>query len=720
MKIRFRKEISRWDEGLPLGSGLLGALVWGKAENFRVSVGRSDLWDKRRSETFSSPSFCYAEYVRLAKAGEAGKAKFDELFDAPYNLPYPTRIPAGALQVTGTAGGSAEAEPEGGEEKGEFVLDTRRAEAEVRSAAGVFRIFLGASEGIGRIRTEGDFRIELLPPPFAGADAEYGEVERHPLTELGYPPCRVFGGEWGQGFEQRISPEERYAVVLVGRKAAGGREYAFGAAKLKEEDGPDGAEKFASELQKALRKSYAEAILPHLAWWKKYFAQSKVTLPRSAADLLAQHELDEYFLACCSRKGCPPMTLQGVWLADDGALPPWKGDYHLDLNLQYSYSSAFLFNHIEQGECYTDFLFSLREAARRHAHDFFGCEGYILPGVMDIDGNPMAGWGQYSLSPGNHPWNCLGPDERWRYTGDPAALEDAYEYLSGSGRALAALLVEDEKGRLVFPVSTSPEFYDDTPRAFLRPNSNYDAAGLLYLFSRLCALSRLVRPEEEEKWRAILEKLAPLSADEKGFMLDGEERYSQSHRHFSHLMAVYPYRLVRYRGEDAAAIDASIARLEEFGTGMWVGFSFAWAAALYAVAGNGEGAEYMLKIFRDCFVSPNGFHLNGDFKRRGVSSFHYRPFTLEANMLFSAALGEMLLQSEEGRIDVFAAIPESWKQKAAFRNLRADGGLLVSAAMEGGKMKSLFVSAPRACEISVKTPEGEQKVSLRPGRNKIL
>lgn len=706
MKLTFYKEISRWDEGLPLGSGLLGALVWGKTEAFRIALGRSDLWDRRRSETFSSPSFCYREYVRLAKEEEAGKALFDSLFDAPYNLPWPTRIPAAALK--------AEAPPS---EKGSFVLDTRRAEAYVRSENFSLRLFLGATEGTGRMRVEGDCKIGLVPPPFAGSEAEYGEVNRHPLTELGYPPCRVFGGEGVQGFEQRISGEERYAAALAWRERKGGREYAFGVARLS--DGEE-AEKFAEGLKEALKTDYESALLPHLAWWKKYYARSAVSLPSADADLKRQHELNEYFLACCSRKGCPPMTLQGVWLADDGALPPWKGDYHLDLNLQYSYSSAFLFNHIEQGECYTDFLLARREAAKRHARSFFGCEGYILPGVMDIDGNPMAGWGQYSLSPGNQPWNCLGLDERYRYTGDSAALSEAYEYLAGSGRALAALLVPDGEGRLVFPVSTSPEFYDDTVRAFLRPDSNYDAAGLLYLFSRLCALSRLVAPAEEAEWRGILDRLAPLSCDETGFMLDAEQPYAQSHRHFSHLMGIYPYRIVGYRGEDAARIDASLANLEKYGTGMWVGFSFAWAAALYAVAGNGEGARYMLKIFRDCFVSPNGFHLNGDFKRRGVSSFHYRPFTLEANMLFSAALGEMLLQSEEGRISVFPALPEAWKKGVSFRRLRAVGGFLVSAAVKDGKMRSLQIDSPSEASVCVETPEGSSVLSLRRGVNRLL
>ena len=41
----FEKEISRWDEGIPLGNGQIGALLWGKPQDLRVSLDRSDIWD---------------------------------------------------------------------------------------------------------------------------------------------------------------------------------------------------------------------------------------------------------------------------------------------------------------------------------------------------------------------------------------------------------------------------------------------------------------------------------------------------------------------------------------------------------------------------------------------------------------------------------------------------------------------------------------------------
>ncbi len=38
---------TRWDEGIPLGNGWLGALIWKKEKKLRISLDRVDLWDDR-------------------------------------------------------------------------------------------------------------------------------------------------------------------------------------------------------------------------------------------------------------------------------------------------------------------------------------------------------------------------------------------------------------------------------------------------------------------------------------------------------------------------------------------------------------------------------------------------------------------------------------------------------------------------------------------------
>lgn len=81
------------------------------------------------------------------------------------------------------------------------------------------------------------------------------------------------------------------------------------------------------------------------------------------------------------------MPLQGVWTADEGTLPPWKGDYHNDLNTELSYTHYLKANHLEEGRCFLDFLWSLFDEGRRFAGEFYGAEGCCLPGTMTMTGN---------------------------------------------------------------------------------------------------------------------------------------------------------------------------------------------------------------------------------------------------------------------------------------------------------------------------------------------
>ena len=93
--LQFDEPIRSWDEAVPLGNGLLGSLLWGEGDSYRMSIDRGDLWDSTPYPGTSAPGFCYAELVRLAKIGETEQIR--KVFDAPYYNVTPTKIPAGKL-----------------------------------------------------------------------------------------------------------------------------------------------------------------------------------------------------------------------------------------------------------------------------------------------------------------------------------------------------------------------------------------------------------------------------------------------------------------------------------------------------------------------------------------------------------------------------------------------------------------------------------------------
>ena len=414
------------------------------------------------------------------------------------------------------------------------------------------------------------------------------------------------------------------------------------------------------------------------------------------------------------------MPLQGVWTADEGTLPPWKGDYHNDLNTELSYTHYLKANHLEEGRCFLDFLWSLFDDGRRFAGEFYGAEGCCLPGTMTIDGKPLGGWPMYSLSPSNQMWLAHAFGEYYRYTGDSKFLrERAYPYMKETGIFIQSLLEETEDGYLVLPVSSSPEIHDDTERSWLTPVSNYDLALMIRLFETLEKLAGELGKTEELQWRHIRQRLPELSVNKnKVLMLSPDESLEESHRHFSNAMAVSPLGIIDYEGEGKEIIDAVIADYERLGTSQWVGYTFAWMAHLYAVQGNGEKAAEYLRIFWENFCSCNGFHLNGDFRKKGYSQFTYRPFTLEGNMFSADALQEMLFQMKDGKIRLFPAVPKTWTEKqVSFYSFRGEKGILCSAEIFEGRKLSWKIYTENSVYIQIQYQErlcGKKR--LEPGQ----
>ena len=176
-------------------------------------------------------------------------------------------------------------------------------------------------------------------------------------------------------------------------------------------------------------------------------------------------------------------------------------------------------------------------------------------------------------------------------------------------------------------------------------------------------------------------------------------------------MSIYPLSLVKWAdGERAqSVIKNSIAQLERIGPSNWNGYSYSWLACLHARAKNGEAAAEALQIVAKAFCSVNSFHVNGDQTKSGYSSRNYRPFTLEGNFGAAAALQEMLLQSYAGFIEIFPAIPASWKD-VSFTTLRAEGAFLVSAKKKNGKVEQIKILSEKGGVVKLKLPFEKYKI----------
>ena len=718
-KYVWQDNILTWDEAVPLGSGQCGCLCWGTPRELRFSLDRTDIWDS--TVLWEKPEdFTYQKLVELADAGEEKAIR--EIFDAPYYYPSPTKLPAGKLLVHFKGG-----------DRMVSTLSLKEACAwlSVREKEELYRIrtWIHALRHVGMVEIyapKDSFSVELKTPGFGVKGTEkafvYSEENRQisqgSLTELKYAPAK-----WGeekkgdyvfQWFTQEITEDFSYGIVTAREDREERTRLAWKIVSSK--DGGEWLLKGQEELSRALDEEEESLFAEHKKWWEEYFGESSVSLPDQ--EMEKQWYTSNYLFAAASRKGCAPMPLQGVWTADDGALPPWKGDYHHDLNTELSYSHYLKANHLEEGECFLDFLWELKSAGKKFAREFYDAPGCCLPGVMTIDGEPLGGWPMYSLSPANQIWIARCFEEYYRYTGNEEFLRNrAYPYLKETGIFIKALLKEQEDGTLLLPVSSSPEIHDDTAKAWLKPVSNYDLALMRYLFKTLEILGNKVGDEEAKEWRKVFDKLPKLAVNEKKvLMISPKESLEESHRHFSNAMAVSPLELIPYEGEGREIIDAVIRDYERLGTSQWVGYTFTWMAHLYGIQGNGEKAAEMLRIFWEYFCGPNGFHLNGDFKAKGYSDFTYRPFTLEGNMFAADALQEMLFQMRDGMIRLFPAIPDEWVKKGTgFSSLRGEKGLFCDAYIKKGEGIRWKITAEHAQKVTVRYREFETENFLEAG-----
>lgn len=736
-QLKFGKSITKWDEAIPLGNGRIGSLIWGEPSALRFSLDRTDIWDRSVPMYTEREDFTYANLVKLAKEGKTEAIR--ELFDAPYQCPTPTKLPSGKLIFCF---------PEGEHVCSELDLETAEAKFAIISEKEtcIVETLCHAVSKTGMIRVSASadsFRVKLENPEFGRRGGEeqlvydpaHREISQGSLKKLHYPEAvkgtrsiseneecgdvRKFKFFW---FTQEVDAAFSYGIV-VGKSTDTDTTEIFYRI-VTSEDGEDWLQDAISALQSELSEGYEKCRLTHRKWWSEYWGKSRIKVPDPMFE--KQWYLTNYLFASCSRKGEYPMPLQGVWTADDGMLPPWKGDYHNDLNTQLSYAHFYKANHLEEGESFLDFLWDKREAAQQFAEKFYQTKGICLPGVMTIDGKPLGGWPMYSLSPTHQIWLCQSFDLYYRYTWDRTFLrERAWVYFQETEQCIRGLLQKNEGGRYVLPVSSSPEIHDDEAEAWLTPNSHYDLALLRYLYETLIRFAEELGECPREEWTEILSCLPEFAVNEKGvLMLSPDESLEESHRHLSNALAICPLHLYRYEREDERKIiDSVIEDYERLGSGMWVGFSFAWMAHLYAIQRNGEGAYEQLRIFWDSFCSPNGFHLNGDYKRRGYTTFHYRPFTLEANMYAADGLQEMLMQTRKGQIDLFPAVPESWKEKGqeiAFEHFLGEGGILVSAKLKSGKDCQVRLEAKQEQGVCLNFAGKEQKMFLKAGEVKSV
>lgn len=689
-----------WDEAIPLGNGIIGNLIWEKDGNLRLALDRADLWDLRPVKEFESPSYSY-QFVCNEVIRNKDLSKVRALIDDRSRKDCaPTKIPVGAIEFPIDKLGKVK----------NVELDVHTAVCTITWECGAIgKFFTSAIDKTGHFRFENlpeMLSIELQAPRFEDDGSSIQRVSAprtHLLTRLGYKNGKMTRRNNSIVYRQKAYGRVSYEVAL--KWDAPAQQILEGSYCITTQGTWYSETVQAADFMKEYAKDFHTALAEQTDWWNAYWEKCQIHLPDPILE--TQWYLEMYKFGAASRKDAPPICLQAVWTADNGQTPPWRGDFHNDLNTQLSYWPGYSANHLEESRVFTDWLWKIKDNGEDFTRRFFKVEGLNVPCIATLEGKAIGGWSPYSHQPTTSGWLAHHFYQQWKYEADADFLENqAYPWVKEVARYFENISMKTTDNKRKLPLSTSPEINDNELDAWFQKTTNYDLANIRFTYTAAIEMAdALGLKEDATHWRKQLEEWPDFASDSTGLTIAPGYPLAESHRHLSHMLAFHPFGLldISQGKEVESLIKRSIHHVEELGNEFWIGYTYTWLANMQARIFDGDAAARNLHIFIKAFCSPNSFHLNGDQLKKGYTSFTYRPFTLEGNFAFASAIQEMLMQSHTGIIRVFPAIPEGWRE-ASFDKMRAIGGFLVSANYQNGKVQSITIQSEKGGILKVLNP----------------
>lgn len=435
----------------------------------------------------------------------------------------------------------------------------------------------------------------------------------------------------------------------------------------------------------------------HLDGWHDFYQKSFLSVPDSRLESFYWIQLCK--LRSATRENRPAIDLMGPWFQPSAWLAYW-----MNLNIQLVYWPVYAGNHLELGETLQKMIADHRDNLISNAPAEWQNDSAAIgraTGENLLGGVKKAGGGEL----GNLAFVLHNLWWQYRYSMDDKMLRELlYPLLTRVVNFYRHNFIKTEDGRYHLPLSTSPEYEQKAE------DCNFDLSLLRWACQSLIRSAERLKIDEPlvPVWKDILKNLTPYPVDETGIMIGKDVPLEHSHRHFSHLFMIFPLGTMDLNGSDRELVIKSVNHWLGL-TGAHAGYSYTGGAAMSAYLGDGDRALSLLNTLFTKYVQPNTMY------RESVNP------VIETPPSGARSMQEMLLQSHNGLLNVFPAIPGAWSN-AVFRDLRAEGAFLVSGIWKNGhtvwiRIESL-AGEPCVLKTDLKSPKISSSRPLTLSQNK--